>query len=151
MSIKYFTFINIILTIQCYDKFGINCNKTFNYNALFPLEFLYQENDYSYTFTDNTTIYFNLCNFLSRGCLGTTSKRKTYGLLVNITDNVTKAENCTRMTSDHWFKDFQFNLLDDNIPKAGVKINMTNGDIVNITSNSSDRMHMEFYITCKRD
>ena len=55
------------------------------------------------------------------------------------------------MTSDHWFKDFQFNLLDDNIPKAGVKINMTNGDIVNITSNSSDRMHMEFYITCKRD
>ena len=134
MSIKYIIIIKIILITQCQDKFGNNCNKTFNYNALFALEFLYEPNDYSYKFSDNTTLYFNMCNFLNRKCSNATSKRKTYGLLVNVTNNDTKAEDCTRMTSDHWFKDFQFSLLDDKIPKAGVKINMTDGDIVDNTS-----------------
>lgn len=124
---------------------GLRCSQLMNSDALFSLEGLLSTNDYIYNIS-NYTIYYNFCAYSSKKCKNSSAYAIAFPL--DSSGNLIESE-CFRLTSDSYFSNYEYSLLNNNDPSEGIQIHYTNGDVY--SQKDSILYESTFQVNCQKE
>lgn len=121
---------------------GFRCYELLNGDALFSLQSLSSITDYNYT-TENYRFYFNFCTFASKLC----KNQSAYAVAFPLDSEKNEIKDqCFRLTSDSYIKNFAFSSIDNRDASKGVVLSYSDGDL----NSENVNYDSQFKINCEK-